>query len=489
MGTGELLRLAEVQKAIKEDFVVLPCDLFSELEGSKLLQQWMTLNPASPSRINSNKTNSQPRKGGLALFYPTHNQTGLSTKKDETDFLASTPCPSAIVPPPQGSLRTEIERIVTVMPTDTLNDKLEEDKGHLRVRQTLLQKHARVKLRMKWRDAHVYIFPLWVKDFVQRNEKFDSISEDLLGWWAKVGWQDGLVERLGLSEVLGAGDRKDGDDDEADEEDLDAMTLSSTKISPAVKPSAAASMTISTRVGALTKPPEHTITVPPLLAYVQPAPPVPADPTAIFTPTQPLIRRIDTPAQLAAVSLYLARQQPGSHFYAHDHKIHPSASIGIQSRIAPEDCLVAENVKLGIRCNVKESVIGAGCEIGSGVRLLKCVLMDGVVVGDGVVLTGCIVGKRARIEGTKSPQQDGEGAEDAGKKAKGKGKKRDDQDEDEKTRLTDCEIAPRFVVEAGTEAKGEKLMAFGNEELEGVDEEDGGDEDMGEDGFGESIDG
>ncbi|KAI6816462.1 hypothetical protein KC342_g15457, partial [Hortaea werneckii] len=50
--------------------------------------------------------------------------------------------------------------------------------------------------------------------------------------------------------------------------------------------------------------------------------------------------------------------------------------------------------------------------------------------------------------------------------------------EEGKTRLTDCEIAPNFVVEAGTEAKGEKLMAFDTEDLseegEGGEGEDGG---------------
>ncbi|KAI7302586.1 hypothetical protein KC315_g16061, partial [Hortaea werneckii] len=47
---------------------------------------------------------------------------------------------------------------------------------------------------------------------------------------------------------------------------------------------------------------------------------------------------------------------------------------------------------------------------------------------------------------------------------------------DGKTRLTDCEIAPNFVVEAGTEAKGEKLMAFDTEDLSEEEEDEGEDE-------------
>ena len=122
-----------------------------------------------------------------------------------------------------------------------------------------------------------------------------------------------------------------------------------------------------------------------------------------------------------------------------------------------------------MRSIVKESVIGANCDIGAYARLTRCVLMDGVTVGDGVQLVGCIIGRRARIEGTKrqepAPAESAEGE-------KKKGKRQDD--DDEKTRLTDCEVAPGFIVEAGTEAKGEKMTAF---EMAESDEEEFDDED------------
>ena len=61
--------------------------------------------------------------------------------------------------------------------------------------------------------------------------------------------------------------------------------------------------------------------------------------------------------------------------------------------------------------------------------------MEEVEIGERAVITGCIVGRRARV---------GKGAI-----------------------LTDCEVQGGFVVEEGTEAKGEKFMVF-----EGMDEED-----------------
>ena len=472
-GTGELLRFPGVQNAIETDFIVLPCDLVSELEGSRLYQQWMTLNPLS--------TSSQPtkRKGGLGMFYPTYGLEGISNKKDETDFIATIPLTDPVVPPPQGSLREDIEHLVMAMPTDTLNDKLDEDKGIFKLRQQLTRKYGRVKLKTKHRDAHVYIFPKWVKDFVARNERFDSISEDVLGWWAKAQWQPGLAERLEMDSVLEEEDdgksRVDGSP--TDDENVDAAALSSTKVSLVEeRPSITA---FASRLGTSRPEVKKPVAVPPLLAYVQPAL---VTPTKISESTslRPFIRRVDTTAALLNVSLYLAKQTSPSNPLSHEHRVHPTATVGPQTRVAQEDSLVAENVTIGSRANIKETVVGAGCEIGNNVRLTRCLLMEGAVVGDGVTMSGCVIGRRARVEGMK-PAEPAESIETGeGEKKKRKGK--DAGDDDERTKLTDCEVAPNFVVEVGTEAKGEKMMAFDTDEsIEDLDEEEETDDDEYED--------
>jgi translation initiation factor eIF-2B subunit gamma len=303
-------------------------------------------------------------------------------------------------------------------------------------------------------------------DFVLKNEKFDSISEDVLGWWAKAGWQDGLAEKLALDDVLGWKKVRFEPEENGDDEDgeIDVAALSSTKTAPTSGLSSTKAFASRVKDTNLSQA-DVERTIPPLLAYVQPA------------PSQPLIRRVDTSAQLLTISLYLAKQ-PLEHVLAHEHKIHPSATLEQQARVSQEDSLIGENVKLGVRSNVKESVIGANCDIGKNVRLTKCLLMDGVVVGDGVQMMGCIVGRRARIEGMKptEPAAPAEGGQtEVG--AKGKKKKAVDDDE-ERTKLTDCEVAPNYVVEAGTEAKGEKLMGFDTDDLD----EDIDDEEEGQDG-------
>ncbi|KAK5681438.1 Translation initiation factor eIF-2B subunit gamma [Elasticomyces elasticus] len=538
-GTAELLALPEVQEVVVRDFVVLPCDLVSELDGSKVLQQWLTLNPSSTSSSFSSKQSK--RRGGMALYYPTHGREGISSESkkvvDETDFLATVPISSPAVPPPAGSLRGGIEEVVMTMPTDTLNDTLEENNGSLPIRQRLLRRHGNVKLRTKHRDAHVYFFPYWIKSFIahpSNSEKFESLSEDVLGAWAQAGWRPSLASKLGLDEVLngkrgaeedggeaeGTRGAEDGDGDEGsmtaarfselelqeggEEEEVDVRGLSSTKVSVPLRmrqergekgfaSRVQGASTTSTEPQTQTMPksaskpeskPNAHVHVPPLLAYVQPP-----------LPSLPLVRRVDTAPQLASISLYLARLPATSSAaelgvvynpLAHEYKVHPTATIGPQSRVSEGDGLVAENVTIGSRTNIKESVIGANCEIGGMVKLTKCVLMEGVVVGDGVTLTNCIIGKRARIEGMAAA----DGGKDVGgegeAKGKGKGKKRG-EDEEERTKLTDCEVAPFFVVEAGTESKGETLKGF--DEEGSLEDEGEGEEGEGfDDGDGEGID-
>ncbi|WPH01546.1 translation initiation factor eIF-2B subunit gamma like protein [Acrodontium crateriforme] len=459
-GTGELLRLPEVQKRITSDFIVLPCDLIAHLDGSALLQQWMTLNPPSAAKA----------KAGLAVFYPTHGREGLSTKKDETDFIASVPLASSPVTPPSGSLRPYIEQLVLTMPTDSLKDRLEADKGFLRVRQSLLNTHARVKCRTKWRDAHVYIFPLWVKNFIAGEERLETVSEDVIGWWAKAGWQKGLAAKLGIDKVLNSAPVQ-SEDGEGDYEGIecDPTVLSSTKTlvhHPKPSPEIAFASRVGTSESITAPSPDpSSISIPPLLAYIQPA-------FSESSPANtPLIRRVDTTQQLLSLSLLLAKL-PDGHALAHTHKIHPTASIGIQSRVSAEDSIVGPNVTTGIRCNIKESVIGAGCELGEGVRLTRCILMDGVIVGPGVVLSGCVIGRRAKIEGipTAPPPSTPAGSETK-PAAKGKARSKD-ADDDGRTRLTDCEVAPGFIVESGTEAKGEKMMGFDTEDGDFDDDDD-----------------
>ncbi|KAF2197536.1 hypothetical protein GQ43DRAFT_484056 [Delitschia confertaspora ATCC 74209] len=454
-GTGELFRLAEVQDAVKGDFIVLPCDIVCELDGTNLLEAWMIeeagLGAASgglkesgriPMGIGGEKLG---RRGGLGVWYQTKGEG--SKKGEETDFIATTPLPPPIVPPPSDSLRPNISNLVYTAPTDTVKDITEENKC-LPIRHSLIRKHGRIKMLTTYRDAHIYLLPYWVKDMMRKNEKFESVAEDVLGWWAKAGWQKGLGEKLGLGSILSKEENEDGENEgsQAADDDIDVSMLSSTWSrldNPSSKPTALASRVANSNIpeaaSSLTHKPK--LKVPPILAYVQPS-----------IPSEPLIRRVDTAHLLLTVSLRLAKipsiEEVGKDSaspFAHVAKIAHKDAIPQRCRVEAENSLLAENVIVEEKCNIKESVIGANCKIGEGARLLRCLLMENVEVGPNVQLTDCILGRRCRLEG---------GA--------GKG--------EDKTVLKDCEVQDGQVVEWGTEAKNEKFMRFDLPSDEGEDE-------------------
>ncbi|KAJ9628901.1 Translation initiation factor eIF-2B subunit gamma [Taxawa tesnikishii (nom. ined.)] len=443
--TGDIFRLPEVQKVVTSDFIVLPCDIICELEGTSLLQSWMVLEAglggAAGGIVDGVPIKSgiggerSGRRGGLGVWYPTKGLEGISTKGEETDFIATSPLPVSPVPAPEGSLLPSIEQLVLSIPTSTVKDITEEKKS-FPIRHSLLKKHGRINMKTTHRDAHIYFFPFWVMEMIMKNESFESIAEDVLGWWAKAGWQRGLGDKLGLRDILEGGEKTP--DELGDmvnsmelEDELDLAGLSSTCVT--VKKSSTAphngSGTFASRVPAIVRPDveeRKPLTVPPILAYVQP--PIGLD------AAQPFVRRVDTSFSLLSVSLRLAKlpsiaeaaatgavSSPFAHTLKHQHP----EMMQKQSRVSEADSLVAENVTIESRVNIKESVIGVGCSIGSGSRLTRCLLMEGVVVGENVTLTGCILGRRCKVEGGGAKDED-------------------------KTKLTDCEVQPGFVVEWGS---------------------------------------
>ncbi|KAK4982956.1 Translation initiation factor eIF-2B subunit gamma [Elasticomyces elasticus] len=464
-GTGEIFRFLEVQKVIKSDFILLPCDLICELDGSALLEAWMVLEAGlgsatggiadsalAPVSLGGEKSG---RRGGLGVWYPVKGLEGISMQGEETDFIATTALPPSVVPPPEGSPRSEIHKLVLSIPTDTVKDLTEEHSNQFPIRHSLLKKHGRIKVKTSHRDAHIYVFPFWVLEMMRKNE-FDSVAEDVLGWWAKAGWQYGLGDKFGLREILQgkqkASETEDGMISSGQLEDnIDLASLSTTHTTTIARPVQHDPDAFASRVPNAAKPmfgQQAPLMIPPLLAYVQrsSAPPTSTD--------LKLIRRVDTRELLLSVSLRLAKLPPiteTSSPFAHAAKIATPELLPQRSRVEATDCLLADNVAVSERVNIKECVIGAGCSIGAGSRLTRCLLMDGVTVGENVQLSGCIVGRRARI--------DGGGAKD-----------------EDKTKLTDCDVQGSFAVEWGTEAKNEKFMVFEGLSDEGSFEDVEGDE-------------
>ncbi|BDD57508.1 hypothetical protein MPDQ_000259 [Monascus purpureus] len=457
-GTSELLRLPEVQACIKSDFILLPCDLICDIPGESLLEAWMVHEGAlDGSTIREGRKQLRPttpgtsgehggRRGGLGVWYQTQGREE-SVKGEVTDFVATTPLEQDEAPAVRYSkdgpaaLRFELSKLVLAMPMDTLKEKMETQKGLL-VRHSLVKRHSQVKMLTSYRDAHIYIFPYWVKEMARLNEKFQSVSEDLVGWWAKSEWQRGLGDKLRLREIFEQTEGTRGGDSgsldgEPLEEEIDIQAMSTTK--SGVLPtdySATSNLRLASRVrapGIETAELEQTpLTIPPILAYVHSS-----------KPSAPLVRRVDSSTLLLSVSLRLAKlesieelgRQAASPF-AHSQKIAYPAGVAQRCTVTRADCLLADNVTVEEKCVIKESVIGANSHIASGARLTRCLVMDGAVVGERCQLTGCIIGRRSKI-----------GRECV---------------------LKECEVQDGNVVPDETDAKNEKFMIF-----EGLDKEEG----------------
>ena len=409
-GTAELLRLPEIQELIRGDFLILPCDLVCELPGELLLDAWMVQN--GPSVASSSLTSDlrkvdsarAPRKCGVGIWFETKGDDFV--KGAETDFIVTTSFQQPVVKPAKTSLRHHMSKLLYTSTTDTLRDTMQEESG-LSIRTGMIRKHQRVSMRTTYRTSHLYVFPFWMKDVIKQNERFDSINEDIIGWWAKAGWQDGLAEKLHMNSQP-------------------QVTLSHHQKASSRTGIENFDHLITTQSRTLRKS-ERTDKVypPPILAYTHPH------------DSPLLIRRVDTSALLLSTSLYLARSNSSdpitgsnSSPLSHPTKISTDASlIAPHTTIDVATTIIGPNTSVATHCTIKSSCIGANCTILEGAKLLGSLLMDGVRVENKATVQSCILGRRCVI---------GQGA-----------------------KLDGCEVQEGFKVDNGTVGtKGQKFSVF-----------------------------
>jgi len=402
-GTAQILRLPEIQALVTSDFLVLPCDLVCELGADKLLQAWMVKSANLADLLSHSELPRAQPSGGLGVWYQT--KTATPVKGEETDFTATVPLPPSSVLPPKGSLFPNISELVYSMPTDSRKDLVEEQSG-FPTRASLIRNHPRARMLATHRDAHLYIFPRWVMDFIRENDALETIGEDVVGWWAKAGWQKGLAAKLGLDKILGI-DQNEGNREEEKSGTGGTPSPSKSGTGPTQTVSIKDKAEQVRQSESTLKNTSSQPLVPPMLAYVHPSQPVAASgpaTSAAPAPAPVVIRRVDTSQLLLQVSLQLAKlpsvEETGPETaspFAHARKVAYPEGVKPRTTITKADSLVADNVTVQEKSAIKECVIGANCQINEGAKLLQCLLMDGVVVGKNCKLTKCILGKRSEI--------------------------------------------------------------------------------------------
>ena len=366
---------------------MLPCDLVCELGGDKLLQAWMVKGASLPTLLDDEEASTQ--SGGLGVWYETKGANPI--KSEESDFIATSPIAPSASPASKGSLLPHLSYLTYSLPTDSLKDVLKEE-GSFPFRHGLLRKHPKLRMFTTRRDAHIYVLPKWILDFVESNERLETIGEDVIGWWAKAYWQTGLPEKLGMKTILDVAAASTSSTQTHDEGSTSGYEVSRSPSGSQERSQGPRDEPFPKRYDGLTTRPNKS-TVPPILAYIHPA-----------QETAPLIRRVDTAQLLLSVSLQLAKlpsieetgSGPASPF-AHNRKVAYPEGVKPRTTITRQDCLISDNVMVDEKTSIKECVVGAGCQIKEGAKLFQCLLMDGVVVGKGCKLTRCILGKRSDI--------------------------------------------------------------------------------------------
>ncbi|KAI5821151.1 hypothetical protein BZA77DRAFT_238887 [Pyronema omphalodes] len=412
IGTADVLRVAHQKGWITSDFVVVPCDLVTNLNGTVLAKLWMTEQAAFDgdlgrrARKRGAGDGKDGRRGGLMVAYNTKGEGEV--KGQETDFLVTS-----------SPRDDETGTLLDLYPNEKIKELVE-----FPISYKMVEKCPDLTIFDTYRDAGIYFLPHWVLKFIARNPRMSSLHKHILPYLARSRWESRkLAAKLGLTEILtGADDNLEDDESEenpSEEHDVGSMsTMRKRRSSNPAK--------------------DELVEIPPITTYM------PTKAPSMF------MRRVDTTQSYLFTSLYLAKSDPKEQ--SSTIKIDPSATIGEKANVTGIDCLVAEKVTIGAKAIVKKSVIGAGCTIGNGVRLMGCVLMDGAKVGDNAKLEGCVIGREAVV-----------GA---------------------KCALKDCEVAEGFDVDADTEARGEKFVPF--DAMGGVSDED--DEDDDEEEYSEEED-
>ena len=492
--TAELLRLSKIQEAIKTDFILLPCDLVCDIPGEVFIESYLTnlgglgaVGDVSevdldgqPTRHIGTSEEKSGRRGGLSIWYNTANRLE-SVKNEECDFMCTSRIndrPTYIISDLQiDSAQTPgtLRKLAWTMPMSELQDECEENKAW-KVRRSLLRKHGDVKCLTRYRDSHIYFLPLWVKEFARLNEDFESISEDLIGTWAKCCWRKPQYRKRYNTDKLFPENRKSkGSQNDTTEtgfeDEIDLLALSSTQVArnwPKQSRIDRKTAQLASRVPAdpedsmlsndlsaddnddTTSPPE----IPAVLSCILPS-----------GPEVPMVRRVDTAPLLLSVSLALAlcpsieessATQAAAEIspFAHATKVANTTSIAPKVTISRSDSLIDSNTTIATMSVIKSSVVGSSVTIGTGVRLTNCLVMDGASIGDKSVLNGTIVGKRAKV----------------GKNCT----------------LNNCEIQDGNIVEDKSEGKGEKYLIGG---LEDDAEDNGLEEDIETNGDGDMLTG
>ncbi|KAF9579455.1 hypothetical protein BGW38_004276, partial [Lunasporangiospora selenospora] len=172
--TGSAVALALIKDKIETDFIVISCDLLTDLIPHQFLDMHRSEDPTVTALF------FEPTKGEAG-------PTGSSKVKEVTQYIGIDASNSQLV-------------------YMNNSDSMDSDEFSLRI--SLLEKHPVMNVSRLLQDGHLYIFKRWVIDLiaeVAQKRTMASIKEHVLPLLVKSQHQRGLADREGVTRALEAG--------------------------------------------------------------------------------------------------------------------------------------------------------------------------------------------------------------------------------------------------------------------------------------------
>ncbi|KAL1924803.1 uncharacterized protein VTP21DRAFT_4457 [Calcarisporiella thermophila] len=168
LDTADMLR--HVRHRIHNDFLVISCDLITDLPPHEFLDFYRLHDPTVAALFFEPPTTESPTPGKEKKRSDAMQFVGLSPENSQLVHLAS---------------------------SADIRDKFS-------LRTSLLWKFPRVQIFTTLEDAHVYIFKRWVLDFLASRKGISSVKDELIPILVKSQYRPKFAEREGLMKFAGS---------------------------------------------------------------------------------------------------------------------------------------------------------------------------------------------------------------------------------------------------------------------------------------------
>lgn len=425
-GTAQLLYWLAVKRQLTADPLVVPVDLIApHMPLASFLATHLAATPEPPTvsclfyeRGAGEGTGKERERDGPANLFTAYSRAPLRVHEGLL---------------PSSGVRDNIGvyRPLLVMDSDDVSDKNPSD---LELRMSMLWQQPHVRISTALLDSHVYALRLKpLLPLLEQHPELNNITEQLVPFVIKCGWQTRLSTKAGWTEAAPGGSS--------------ALAAPAADVSPGDMGTPWASVADVDAEPVLYVPRSEMVVVRLGPEIPRPLPPShvlddkPHETNSLFmarantVPTylecsryllrfaasgaQDALFALPADAGCGAVPFEMPRDE------GDEGPIHPRAQLSA-------DCLVGAGTQIEERATIKHSIIGRNCTIGKGARIMRSIIMDHVSIGDSAKLENCIVGIDAEIG--------------------------------DRAQLRESDVGPQHVVPRGTESKNEKLVAYTEEE-------------------------